>query len=95
VRLQRIFAECSVCAWQQAAKAQPPAEEGGKGESKKNPFTQYYAQLLHQQNMLQDSVRTGGSYHRLSAALSGRLCPGVEQFIKHSETISGRRGRTL
>jgi histone-arginine methyltransferase CARM1 len=24
-----------------------------------NPFTQYYAQLLHQANMLQDSVRTG------------------------------------
>jgi len=24
-----------------------------------NPFTQYYGQLTHQQNMLQDSVRTG------------------------------------
>ena len=24
-----------------------------------NPFTQYYAQLLHQGNMLQDYVRTG------------------------------------
>lgn len=35
---------------------------GGAGtdkKKKKNPFTQYYAQLLHQQNMLQDSVRTG------------------------------------
>ncbi len=31
---------------------------GGGGE-KPNPFTRYYAQLLHQQNMLQDSVRTG------------------------------------
>jgi hypothetical protein len=28
-------------------------------KKKKNPFTQYYAQLLHQQNMLQDAVRTG------------------------------------
>lgn len=41
-------------------------EDGGaKGATKKgdgsgsNPFTRYYAQLLHQQNMLQDSVRTG------------------------------------
>jgi hypothetical protein len=24
-----------------------------------NPFNQYYAQIIHQQNMLQDSVRTG------------------------------------
>jgi hypothetical protein len=24
-----------------------------------NPFSQYYAQIIHQQNMLQDSVRTG------------------------------------
>lgn len=38
---------------------------GAKGANKKgdgnasNPFTRYYAQLLHQQNMLQDSVRTG------------------------------------
>lgn len=38
---------------------------GGKGKAAEgggssNPFTRYYAQLLHQQNMLQDSVRTGG-----------------------------------
>jgi len=30
---------------------------------KANPFTQYYAQLLHQGNMLQDHVRTG-AYHK-------------------------------
>lgn len=38
-----------------------PAEADG---NKPNPFTRYYAQLLHQQNMLQDSVRTGGSVGR-------------------------------
>jgi len=31
--------------------------------AKKNPFTHYYAQLLHQQNMMHDSVRTG-TYQR-------------------------------
>jgi hypothetical protein len=28
-------------------------------DEKTNPFTQYYAQLLHQGNMLQDLTRTG------------------------------------
>lgn len=28
-------------------------------EGEKNPFTSFYGQLLHQGNMLQDSVRTG------------------------------------
>jgi hypothetical protein len=28
-------------------------------DEKPNPFTQYYAQLLHQGNMLQDLTRTG------------------------------------
>jgi len=49
-----------------------PPPKGGQGKKKgktddsssqdsavKNPFTSYYAQLLHQQNMLQDGVRTG------------------------------------
>lgn len=40
----------------------PPIEVEGGGEgkpspSKENPFDQYYSQLTHQQNMLQDSVR--------------------------------------
>lgn len=37
---------------------QPSANSGGIVEaSQDNPFGQYYAQLTHQQNMLQDSVR--------------------------------------
>lgn len=39
----------------------PPAPEGIVDKS--NPFTHYYAQLLHQGNMLQDHVRTG-AYQR-------------------------------
>jgi len=39
----------------------PPAPE--PINDKANPFTQYYAQLLHQGNMLQDHVRTG-AYQR-------------------------------
>lgn len=42
----------------------PPIPGGGGNEeeddeptSKENPFDQYYSQLTHQQNMLQDSVR--------------------------------------
>lgn len=41
----------------------PPTKEGesrGEGSSlasKENPFDQYYSQLTHQQNMLQDSAR--------------------------------------
>lgn len=40
-------------------------EEGGKGATStpRNPFDQYYAQLTHQQNMLQDSVRVS-AYQR-------------------------------
>ncbi|CAM9585418.1 unnamed protein product [Ectocarpus sp. 4 AP-2014] len=48
-----------------AAPPVPPTQgdsDSGKGasassSSEKNPFDQYYAQLTHQQNMLQDSVR--------------------------------------
>lgn len=47
-----------------AAPPAPPAQgdsDSGKDASSlssdKNPFDQYYAQLTHQQNMLQDSVR--------------------------------------
>jgi len=32
---------------------------GASSSDKANPFTVYYAQLLHQGNMLQDYVRTG------------------------------------
>ena len=32
-------------------------------DDKSNPFTQYYAQLLHQGNMLQDLTRTGTYRH--------------------------------
>lgn len=42
------------------SKAQP-AGSGGEKETK-NPFTCYYASLVHQQNMLQDTVRTA-AYH--------------------------------
>lgn len=40
-----------------------PPTQGGEGTEedaplpKENPFDQYYSQLTHQQNMLQDSVR--------------------------------------
>jgi histone-arginine methyltransferase CARM1 len=34
-------------------------QEGEKGKKDVNPFSQYYAQLLHQSNMLGDYVRTG------------------------------------
>lgn len=39
--------------------------DGGEGEAStpRNPFDQYYAQLTHQQNMLQDSVRVS-AYQR-------------------------------
>ena len=40
-------------------KAEVTMEDG----SLKDPFTQYYGQLLHQGNMLQDYVRTG-TYQR-------------------------------
>lgn len=42
---------------EEASGAQGKAKD--KEGKKRNPFTHYYAQLLHQQNMLQDSVRTG------------------------------------
>lgn len=35
-----------------------------------NPFTQYYGQLLHQGNMLQDYVRTGTYQHAVMANIS-------------------------
>lgn len=41
------------------SKAQPAAKEAPPD----NPFDQYYAQLTHQQNMLQDSVRVS-AYQR-------------------------------
>lgn len=46
-----------------SAPPAPPIQEEGGGEGKaspsalENPFDQYYSQLTHQQNMLQDSVR--------------------------------------
>ncbi|CAN0432767.1 unnamed protein product, partial [Ectocarpus sp. 13 AM-2016] len=48
-----------------AAPPAPPTQGGSDSgrdasapsSSEKNPFDQYYAQLTHQQNMLQDSVR--------------------------------------
>lgn len=47
--------------------------DGKKETNKKNPFTQYYAQLLHQQNMLQDGVRTGNRICWCSRATAPRL----------------------
>ncbi|CAH0489416.1 unnamed protein product [Peronospora farinosa] len=38
-------------------------ENDEKEEEEPNPFSQYYGMLLHQQNMLQDHVRTG-TYER-------------------------------
>ena len=35
----------------------PGQEQEGQEASVRSPFDQYYAQLTHQQNMLQDSVR--------------------------------------
>lgn len=46
-----------------AAPPAPPTKEGESNEgdsslsAKENPFDQYYSQLTHQQNMLQDSAR--------------------------------------
>lgn len=45
-----------------AAPPAPPTDREGSEEdsslsSKENPFDQYYSQLTHQQNMLQDSAR--------------------------------------
>lgn len=39
------------------------AGEGDEASKARNPFDQYYAQLTHQQNMLQDSVRVS-AYQR-------------------------------
>ena len=53
-----------------AAQGDPISQEGVGGEAgereastPRNPFDQYYAQLTHQQNMLQDSVRVS-AYQR-------------------------------
>lgn len=35
----------------------PPSTKDAKEVPRENPFDQYYAQLIHQQNMLQDTVR--------------------------------------
>lgn len=39
------------------------SEKGDESEGEDNPFSQYYGMLLHQQNMLQDHVRTS-TYER-------------------------------
>ncbi|KAG7396702.1 Histone-arginine methyltransferase carm1 [Phytophthora boehmeriae] len=41
----------------------PPASKDEEESEQDNPFSQYYGMLLHQQNMLQDHVRTG-TYER-------------------------------
>ncbi|POM74668.1 Histone-arginine methyltransferase [Phytophthora palmivora] len=48
-----------------AAEAQNATKICDEGDEKDgdNPFSQYYGMLLHQQNMLQDHVRTG-TYER-------------------------------
>lgn len=43
-----------------------------KKEARDNPFDQYYAQLIHQQNMLQDSVRV--------AAYQSAICENASDF---------------
>uniref|UniRef100_H3GC39 type I protein arginine methyltransferase n=1 Tax=Phytophthora ramorum TaxID=164328 RepID=H3GC39_PHYRM len=62
-------------AWRKTGSAMPavaepnaskPADDAGASEQQDeedNPFSQYYGMLLHQQNMLQDHVRTG-TYER-------------------------------
>lgn len=74
----------------------PPIQGDGGGEGneeaplpKENPFDQYYSQLTHQQNMLQDSVRVT-AYQRAilenAADFKVRLppqppqCPGQEHL---------------
>lgn len=46
-------------AWLKAASAKEPEEVEQVCELDGSPFTMYYGQLQHQQNMLQDAVRTG------------------------------------
>ena len=45
-----------------AAAASAPIAPGGS-DPENHPFFHYYGQLVHQQNMLQDAVRTG-TYHK-------------------------------
>jgi hypothetical protein len=42
-----------------AASAIDAGTSAATATEARNPFSQYYAQIIHQQNMLQDSVRTG------------------------------------
>ena len=57
-------------------------EEGGEGAAStpRNPFDQYYAQLTHQQNMLQDSVRVS-AYQRAIIENAANFKVGVLQLV--------------
>ena len=60
-----------------------------------NPFTQYYAQLLHQGNMLADHVRTGARaliYYTNSCLLIHLTCVGTYQqaFLRNSGDFAGK-----
>ncbi|CAI5743954.1 unnamed protein product [Peronospora destructor] len=61
----------------------PTEEDGEKDED--NPFSQYYGMLLHQQNMLQDHVRTG-TYER---AMLSNLSDFTDKVVLDVGTGSG------
>jgi hypothetical protein len=48
---------------EQQQQQQQQQQQGAAAQDTANPFTSYYAQIIHQQNMLQDTVRTG-TYRR-------------------------------
>lgn len=51
--------EDNLCYEEDQQPPPPPSASSiaSKEASRENPFAQYYAQLIHQQNMLQDTVR--------------------------------------
>lgn len=72
-------------AQQQELVARPPApvgdgEEEEEEEEEQNPFSQYYGMLLHQQNMLQDRVRTS-AYERAVLENAGDFRDKVSLLI--------------
>lgn len=75
----------------------PPIREGQGNEegaplSKENPFDQYYSQLTHQQNMLQDSVRVT-AYQR--AILENAADFKVRGKVSSSYVVVARSGCCL
>lgn len=70
--LGREFASPEATAVVAAAAEKETLSNKKKEVPRDNPFDQYYAQLIHQQNMLQDSVRV--------SAYQSAICENAADF---------------